>query len=91
MGCYPLDNVNKPSCLTRLESGAHYPQEYGRVFNSVEMRSIDTLQPHQAKPVWAEKVVPNRTRPKSGVRATTLFKYIYVKCYLNRLTTPVAK
>ena len=34
-----------PSGLTRLESGAHYPQEYGRVFNSVETRSIDTLQP----------------------------------------------
>ena len=42
-----------PSSLTRLESGAHYPQEYGRVFQlfqpkTFEMCSIGTLQP---KPV----------------------------------------
>ena len=40
------------SCLTRLESGAHYPQDYGRVF--VEMCSIGTFQPHQPKPVTVE-------------------------------------
>ena len=34
-----------PSCLRWLESGAHYPQEDGRVFlfqpKTVEMRPID--------------------------------------------------
>ena len=29
-----------PSCLTRLESGAHYPQEYGRVFNSFKRKRL---------------------------------------------------
>ena len=29
-----------PSCLTRLESGAHYPQEYVRVFNSFNRKRL---------------------------------------------------
>ena len=50
--------------LTRLESGAPYPQErpYFQLFQMVEMRSIGALQPHQPKPVEVKTVVPNRTR-----------------------------
>ena len=36
-----------PSCLTRLESGAHYSQEYGRVFNS--------LTENGTRPYWHER------------------------------------
>ena len=41
MGSYPLCKCQQtPSCVTRLESGAHYPQEYGRVFNSFNRKRL---------------------------------------------------
>ena len=66
--------VNKPpSCLTRLESGAHYSQEYGRDFKPklVEMHSIGTLQPHQPNRFRLKRLFPNdRTQP--NLRSTDL-------------------
>ena len=38
-GFLPL-RQQTPSCLTRLESGAHYPQEYGHVFNSFNRKQL---------------------------------------------------